>query len=189
MTDKNEEIINDGDEALEGETVEAGTDSTDLTTDELMQALINAQEEALQNKELLLRKSADFENYKKRAEKERIDHITFANEKLISEILSVVDNLERAVHHTSNSDNENSEGLDHLTKGVEMTLKSFYSVLEKFGLIPITSVGEKFDPNIHEALQEEENEDFESGFVTKELQKGFNLNERLLRPAIVVVAK
>lgn len=198
MTDRNdteeipeeipEDMIEESEEPIEGETIEAGSDTTEMSVDELLEELNAAKEEAGQNKELLLRKSADFENYKKRAEKEKIDHITFANEKLISEILCVVDNLERALHHT-NSAEESTEGLDNLTKGVEMTLKSFYSVLEKFGLVPINAVGEKFDPTMHEALQEEDNEDFETGFVTKELQKGFNLNERLLRPAVVVVAK
>ncbi len=130
-----------------------------------------------------LRACADLENYKKRAEKEKADIKNFANETLIAEVLSVMDNFERALAHA------NEENADSLKQGVKLTVDQIYSSLKKYGLEEIKSTGERFDPVIHHAISHEESEDKEPGTVIQEFQKGYFLRGRLLRPAMVSVAK
>ncbi len=146
----------------------------------------NAEVERL--KELYLRKCADLENYKKRVEKEKSLLVEFANEELIKELLPVMDDLERAIEHIKAGEKD-EKALESMLNGVELTLKKFFDVLKKFGLESIPAEGEKFDPSKHEAISHEETEEFESGTVIKELQKGYLLKKRLLRPTLVVVAK
>jgi len=130
-----------------------------------------------------LRKCADVENFKKRLEKEKIDAITYANSKIVKDILIVTDNLERALDHCKDEDGGSLKG------GVELTLKSMYETLIRHGVTEIQAKGEKFDPNIHEAVSHEEKEGVESDTVTTVFQKGFMLKDKLLRPALVIVAK
>ncbi len=151
---------------------------------ELETALTKAQEEAKENYDRLLRVSADFENYKKRVAREKADLVKYGNEGLIRELLPVLDNLERAVEHASEQGNK--EGI---VEGVEMTLMQVLQILERFGATPISAVGERFDPGRHEAVMEQATGDCDPGCVVSELQKGYLLNDRLLRPAKVVVAK
>lgn len=140
--------------------------------------------EAEDNYNRFLRSAADLENYKKRSEKEKSEAISFANETLIEEILPALDNFERALAHANGG-----EGIDSLRKGVQLTIDQMYAVLKKFGLQEIKSVCEKFDPSLHHAISEEETIDAEAGTVVKEFQKGYLLKGRLLRPAMVAVAK
>lgn len=133
----------------------------------------------------LLRLVADTDNYKKRAEKERADAITLANEALISEILPVLDNLERAFAHAEGS----GDGKDSLHEGVKLTLEQLRGVLRKFGVAEVKAVGEKFDPALHHAISHEEADGAGAGTVVKEFQKGYFLKGRLLRPSMVAVAK
>jgi molecular chaperone GrpE len=151
---------------------------------ELEAALKKAQEEAAENYDRLLRVSADIENYKKRVAKEKSDLIRYGNEELIKELLPVIDNLERALGHANAEGNE--EGI---RSGVEMTLQQFLGILQRFGVTPITAEGEPFDPTKHEAIMEQATGDYDPGRVVAELQKGYLLNDRLVRPAKVVVAK
>jgi molecular chaperone GrpE len=153
-------------------------------TAELEAALKKAQEEAAENYDRFLRVSADLENYKKRVSKEKADLIRYSNEELIKELLPVIDNLERALEHTS-SDGE-QEGI---ADGVAMTLQQFLGILQRFGVTPITVEGEPFDPTKHEAVMERPTDDYNPGHVVAELQKGYFLNDRLVRPAKVAVAK
>ncbi|MCK4739570.1 MAG: nucleotide exchange factor GrpE [Deltaproteobacteria bacterium] len=153
-----------------------------------------AKKEAKDASEALLLKTAEIENYRKRIEKEKRSHMDFANEGLIKSILPSIDNLERALLHANqecseedSSKSANTEG--SLKRGVELTLKDLKNALEKFGLETFTSEGTPFDPNIHEAISYEESATTESDFITKEHQRGYKLNGRLLRPALVVVAK
>jgi len=141
--------------------------------------------------ENFLRKCAEMENFKKRIEKEKIDAIIYANNAIVKDILTVTDNLERALAHCkegqdNNDDNENN---DSLKDGVELTLKSMYEVLARHGVEEIKAEGKKFDPNMHEAVSHEEKNGVESDTVTTVFQKGFMLKEKLLRPALVIVAK
>jgi molecular chaperone GrpE len=118
-------------------------------------------------------------------QKEKEDLIRFGNENLIRELLPVLDNLERAVEHARGEKNEN-EGL---LQGVEMTISQFQKALEKFGASTFSAVGEAFDPGRHEAMGQIESDEHPPNTVVQELQKGCLLNERLLRPAMVMVAR
>lgn len=148
--------------------------------------LQTAESRAEENYERLLRVIADFENYKKRMEREMNDYRKFANESLIKEILPIMDNLERALQIQYEKD---GDAFDGMHKGVEMTLKGLRDSLRKFGLVPVESVEKPFDPNLHHAVSQEESEKYPENTVTQELQKGYLLGDRLLRPPMVVVSK
>jgi molecular chaperone GrpE len=130
-----------------------------------------------------LRAQAELENYKKRVEREKSSLVQYGNEELIKAILPVIDNLARAIDHPPGEDS------DGLKDGVKITLNQLLQVLEKFGVTPIPSVGEPFDPSKHEAMMQVESTDHEPNTVVAELQKGYFLNDRLLRPAMVSVAQ
>jgi molecular chaperone GrpE len=129
---------------------------------------------------------AEFENYKKRMEREMNDYRKFANESLVKEILPIIDNLEKALQV---SDDQNGKSLGGLKEGVEMTLKGLLTGLEKFGVVPINALEEPFDPNFHQAVMQEESTEHSDNTVIQELQKGYLIGDRLLRPAMVVVSK
>jgi molecular chaperone GrpE len=156
----------------------------DDASEELQKALEDKEESLkdLNNRYLYLQ--ADFENFKKIKAKEKQDLLKFGNEVLIKELIPVIDNLERAIEHAGNS--EEGKGI---IEGVQITLNEFFKVLERSGVERVDAVGKKFDPNFHEALFQEEREDMEPDTVTTELQKGYTLNGRLLRPARVAVSK
>ena len=136
----------------------------------------------LQEKILYLQ--ADFENFKKLKTKEKVETLKFGNEALIKEFIPVVDNLEMALNHATNTDDYKS-----ILEGVKLTLNEFLKVLEKAGVTRIDAVGKKFDPNLHEAFYQEERDDIEPDTVISEFQKGYLLNERLIRPSRVVLSK
>lgn len=127
-----------------------------------------------------LRLMADFQNYKKRTEKEKADIYSYANEKIITEMLEVLDNFERALGQ--------EESGDSFKEGMEMIFKQLGNVLEKAGLAEIAALGEDFDPNFHNAVMTEETEEYESGKVSGVMQKGYTLNGKLIRPSMVKVA-
>ena len=126
-----------------------------------------------------LRLMADFQNYKKRVEKEKKDLYSYANEKLVTEQLEVLDNFERALEQETSDEN--------FKKGMEMIFKQLSNVLEKSGLAEIAALGEDFDPNVHNAVMTEETEDYESGKVSGVMQKGYTLNGKVIRPSMVKV--
>ncbi|EEB35483.1 co-chaperone GrpE [Anaerococcus hydrogenalis DSM 7454] len=132
-------------------------------------------------KEKYQRLLADFTNFKKREEKARNDFKKFASSNLIEELLPVLDNFDRAL---KDQDKE-----DSFVQGIIMTRDSLWKVLEKEGLEEIESDGVEFDPNFHHAFQTEENEDFKSNYIIETYQKGYKLNDRVIRPSMVKVAK
>lgn len=136
----------------------------------------------LQEKILYLQ--ADFENFKKLKTKERVETLKFGNETLVKEFIPIVDNLEMALNHAANTDDYKS-----IFEGVKLTLNEFLKVLEKAGVTRIDAVGKQFDPNLHEAFYQEERNDIEPDIVISEFQKGYLLNERLIRPSRVVLSK
>lgn len=142
------------------------------------QAAEKEQEEELNTK--YMRLMADFQNFKRRTEKEKSDIYAFANEKIVKELLDVIDNFERAIAAGT--------GGDKFLEGMEMILKQLLAVLERAGVTEIKCLGEDFDPNFHNAVMTEDSAQYESGKVIEVLQKGYILNSRLVRPAMVKVS-
>lgn len=140
--------------------------------------------------EKFLRKCAEIENFKKRIEKEKTDAIAYANNSIVKDFLTVTDNLERALEHCKEDDDTSADADNNsLKSGVELTLKSLYEVLGRHGVVEIKAEGEKFDPTIHEAVSHSEQDGVESDTIITAYQKGFMLRDKLLRPALVIVAK
>jgi len=155
-----------------------------LTKAELIQKLKEAEESAKKYFDLYVRSQAEMENLKKRLRREKEEFLKFANESLIKELLPVVDNLENAIRHAQD---ENS--VHALREGLELTLKGMRDALSKAGVEEVKALGERFDPNFHYAVSQEETSEVETGTVLQELQKGYLLNQRLIRPSMVVVSK
>jgi molecular chaperone GrpE len=134
--------------------------------------------------ERVLRTAADAENFKKRLQREKEEQTRYTNESFMRELLPVIDNLERALEHSEAGADQGGLG-----EGLNMTLKGFLDTLTRFGCTPVEAAGKPFDPNFHEAVSQEESDDHEPNTVLRELQKGYLLKERLLRPAMVIVSK
>lgn len=152
---------------------------------ELEEKLEAKEQEAKEKYDSFLRVSAEFENYKKRSSREMSDFKKFANETLLKEMLTIVDNLERALDSAGGNEDSEAKVLD----GVDLTLKEVLRLLEKFGVKPIDALEAAFDPNYHQAVMQEASEDHPEQTVLRELQKGYLLHDRLLRPVMVVVSK
>jgi len=152
--------------------------------DEVKKKLEEKEKESKEHYDHLLRVAADFDNYKKRAVREKEDWTKFANEDLIKAILPFIDNLERAVNHA-----EKVEDTGVLIEGVRLTIQQLFQALNKFGLSSFESVGKPFDPGRHEAILLVPTDQKEPNQVVEEFQKGYFLNDRLLRPATVSVSK
>jgi len=168
-TTSDEQIINDEEDPIK--TLEAKFEAKE--------------KEAEETYDRLLRLSAEFENYKKRSSREIEEFRKFANQSLIKEMLSVVDNLELAM----NSTNSHKAIDKDLLQGLEMTHREILKVFEKFNVKPIDAKGQPFDPTFHEAVMQEETDDYAKNTVINEMQRGYMIHDRLLRPSMVVVAK
>jgi molecular chaperone GrpE len=166
------------------DTTEVPSEELPTDPEELKDLLILKSQEAKENYDRFLRLAAEVENLKKRQEREISEVRQFANENLIKELLPVLDNLERALEHS-----RQSEAPEALLEGLELVNQDFLKVLGRFGITPLNSVGERFDPTYHHAVMEEEAPEVDDQTVLKELQKGYLLQNRLLRPAMVVVSK
>jgi molecular chaperone GrpE len=153
-------------------------------TEELKNLVAQRTREAQENYDRYVRLAAEMENSKKRQERETAELRQFANENLLKEFVPVLDNLERALEH-----GRQSEAPEALMEGLDLVNQDFLKVLGRFGVTPINSVGERFDPAYHHAVMEEEAPEVEDQTVLKELQKGYMLANRLLRPAMVVVSR
>ena len=152
---------------------------------EMEEQLESLKKEAAENHDRLLRMAAEFENYKKRATREMNDFRKFANESFAKAMLPVVDSMDLAIESSSNDKHVRNS----MVEGVNMTLKEILKVFEQFGVKRFESIGTTFDPNLHQAVMQEETDAFPENTVSKELQKGFMIHDRLLRPAMVVVSK
>jgi len=141
-------------------------------------------DQAAAEKDRVLRLSAEFENYKKRTQREINDFKKFANETIFRQLLSVVDNLERAISAAEENSEESA-----LFEGVKLTHKEIIKLFESFNVKPVNAENEPFDPNFHQAVTQEETDEFPENTVTTVLQKGYQLHDRLIRPAMVVVSK
>jgi molecular chaperone GrpE len=126
---------------------------------------------------------AEFENYKKRVQKDKEEILRYGNENLLSELLPVLDHLEMALQHASN---DVSSGL---VQGVEITLRELKRTLEKFGLTAVEAMGKPFDPVVHHAMSQAERDDIDEMTVVEEFRKGYRLKDKVLRPSLVSVSK
>jgi len=151
---------------------------------QLREAIAQLQEEKEDLQERALRIQADGENFRKRITREKDEFARYAKEEFIREILPIKDNLERALEHGAGMDNHQA-----IIDGINMILEQFSSIFEKMGVVCLTCYGDKFDPNFHEAMMHQEAADHEPNTVIAEHQKGYMYHGRLLRPALVTVAK
>ena len=174
----------DDDKPLKSKSGDADNAETENALKEMEARFEAKEEEAKETYDRLLRVSADFENYKKRSSREMEEFRKYANQSLLKEMLSVVDNLELAIN--SSSDGKNTDKT--LIEGLNLTLNEIMRVFEKFNVTPIEAQGKTFDPAFHEAVMREETDDYPENSVVSEFQKGYLIHDRLLRPAMVVVA-
>lgn len=173
------------DDQAAGKAAADGKDDDAPADDDPEAKLQAAEQKCEEYYDRLLRASAEFDNYKKRTTREMRDVVRYANEKLIKELLNVVDNLERAI----SSAEQNGDEEDPLLQGVRLTLSEVEKILERHNVEPIKALGEPFDPNFHQAMMQEESGDQPANTVINEMQRGYKLHDRLLRPAMVVVSK
>ena len=147
-------------------------------------ALEEAKNKLQETEDKLLRLAAEFDNTKKRLEREREISLKYAEENILKDLLPGIDNIERAMEQS-----RDSNSIESLLEGVELTRNGLLATLEKYGVKAIKSIGQPFDPNIHEAIAMEETDQVEPNFVLREYLKGYFFKERLLRPAKVIVSK
>lgn len=160
----------------------SGDGSGDNGAEEKKEAPKTADEQKKEDDEKYMRLMAEFQNYKKRVAKEKQDIQTFANEKIVKELLEVLDNFERSLQHSDDID-------ENYVKGMEMIFQQLRKALEDAGLSEIDALGTDFDPTLHNAVMQEDSEEYESGKVSKVLQKGYKLNDKVIRAAMVAVVK
>ncbi|MDD3553606.1 MAG: nucleotide exchange factor GrpE [Deltaproteobacteria bacterium] len=146
--------------------------------------LAQKEEELKASQEKTLRLAAEFENFKKRMEREKAEHIKYALESFVVELLPFLDNLERAIAAA-----KDTRDIDKLVEGLELSLSGYSRVLEAFGLKCLVAQGLPFDPSMHDAICTEHSDEHEEGAVVRELMKGYALNDKVIRPAKVTVCK
>ena len=156
----------------------------EMTKQELLKKLTDTREEAEKNYDLYTRTYAEMENIKKRGIKEREELAKYANESIIKEILPVIDNLDKAISHAQNDENSSV-----LVEGLELTRDGLVKALEKAGLKEVEALEKPFDPNFHESVSQQIDDTVAPGHVVMELQKGYLLNGRLVRPSMVVISQ
>lgn len=181
LTEENpvEEQLEETQDVEQQEVDQDETAQDDL--EQLRQALSKAEDKAAENWDQLVRLQAEMDNQRKRAEKQISDAHKFAVQKFAEALLPVVDSLEMG---------RQAEGdLDSIREGIDLTMKQFDQVMEKFNLEAINPLGEKFDPEMHQAMAMQPSEEYDDGLVSLVMQKGYTLNGRLVRPAMVMVAK
>lgn len=150
--------------------------------------LKRVESEVVDLKDRLARRQADFENYRKRVERERADTYERAVAEIAAKLLPVLDNLKRALDVEANVESTESDEFRHFLSGVDLIFKQLTGVLEALGVKPITAVGARFDPHIHEAVVSESTDEYEPDTVMQEIIRGYRLGEKLIRPALVKVA-
>lgn len=171
-------------------SAEEAAPDTDATAAETAEAASRASEQQPSSLEeeikavhdRYLRLAAEFENYKKRVQKDQAEYTKYAHERLLRELLPVLDNLQRALEHAQQSGSTNG-----LIEGVELTCKQYLEVLSRFGVRPIPSVGLPFDPAVHQAVATVDSQGQAPNTIVEEYEKGYYLHDRVLRPAVVTV--
>ncbi|WPP42775.1 nucleotide exchange factor GrpE [Paenibacillus hunanensis] len=177
-TEAAEAVANNEQTEAGGETAEPTTEQV-VSKDELDRAQAHAEEQT----QRLLRAQADFDNFRRRTQKEKEDLAKYASAQLITELIPVIDNFERAMATKP----EHPE-LESFSKGVDMIFRQLSDVLKNAGLTTMETVGQPFNPEFHQAVMQVESEEYEEGIIVEELQKGYVLKDKVLRPAMVKVS-
>ena len=187
-----EEIIENKDENLEESNLTKSDESqneADSAEEQSKESEVERlQEEVRTLKEDKIRVLAEMENLRKRFDREKIDSIKYGSVNFARDILSPGDNLERALS-AINQEEDHPQSIKNLIEGLKMVQKELSNALEKNGISKINSMNEKFDPNLHQAMMEVERDDLDEGIVVQEIQTGYMMHDRLLRPAMVGVSK
>ncbi|GIK58554.1 MAG: nucleotide exchange factor GrpE [Chloroflexi bacterium] len=186
----NEIIADEAPEAVLNGTAVA--ENQELTDEEgtaeaaptLEEQLATAQAEAADYKDRWLRSQAEFANARKRMEKERIELYSMATADVIKKLLPVLDDFERALNTVPDSIRDNA-----WLEGIDLVQRKLFTILENFNVTPIEAVGQPFDPNWHEAITQEPADEYKSGDICRELQKGYKIGDRVIRPSLVAVAE
>ena len=185
--EKKEELQTD--EVLENETEVLVEEEAPIVEETIESVKADWEAKLKEAEDKYLRVHADFENIKKRLEKEKYNAIDYASEKFAKDLLAPIDSLEMALAaEEAGKDLPADELLAKLKEGVELTIKNFYTAFEKHDISTVETDGE-FDPNFHDAVMQIDSPDHEDGQVVQQLQKGYKLKERLLRPAMVSICK
>jgi molecular chaperone GrpE len=186
MKSEHETAEHSAEAATEAPVAKAGPppEGAEESPEELRAALSAKTQETERLQDRLLRLQAEFENYKKRMAREKAEHLKFAHEGLILEFLPVLDNLERALAAA-----RAEAGSTRLIEGIEMIARLFRSVLDKAGVKPMETVGQPFDPAYHQAVAQVDGAPGEASLVVEEVQKGYLIESRVLRPAMVKVSR
>ncbi|TMQ01979.1 MAG: nucleotide exchange factor GrpE [Verrucomicrobia bacterium] len=180
------EPVAPADELPAGRTAaESESDSAPLTMEQIQELKTKAAK-ADEHWERLLRTTADLENYKKRAARERQDAVRFANAALLEKLIPALDHFDMALTAANNTE---GNPMESLKTGIAMVYNQLKNALTEAGLEEIDAAGQPFDPNLHEAVSQEDSTDVPEGHVIRQLRKGYRLRERLIRPASVVVAR
>ena len=187
-TDKTEQELEQAREAAEESQEDTAEQEQEQEEKSLEDQLQEARDESEALRDQMLRLAAEFENYKKRMERERAAMLKYSGETIFRELLPVVDNLERALERGVVEEADSDTNLAGLLEGVQLTLKILLGTLEKFEIKPIESVGAPFDPNVQEALTMETSDSIPANHVVSEFEKGYHYKDRLLRAARVTVS-
>jgi molecular chaperone GrpE len=179
-----QEKIDDEFDAEVAEENSENIESKEVDVEFLQGQLEKLQEQSKVSLDKVIRAQAEMENLRKRAARDVENAHKYALEKFTNELLPIMDSLELGL-----SASVKAKNLDDLCKGMELTLEMFNTVMEKFGITMIEPKGEKFNPELHDAVSMQETNDSNSGIIIEVMQKGYALNGRLIRPAMVVVAK
>ena len=182
--EKKEELTQE--EVLTEEVQETASEETVEKEESLEDKIAKLEAQLKESEDKYLRVHADFENIKKRLEREKYQAIDYASEKFAKDLLAPIDSLEMALQ-SANVNLDAAELLGKLKEGIELTIKNFNSTFEKHNISKIETDGE-FDPNVHNAVMQVDSENHESGQIVQELQKGYMLKDRLLRPSMVSIA-
>ena len=188
---ENEEVLSEPEDLFTGqamgsEDLSGGPDTAELIATRA--ELKRVEGENAELKDLLARRQADFENYRKRVDRERSETYNRVVADLAAKLLPVLDNLKRALDAEGSVESGESDEFRHFLSGVDLIYKQLNGVLEALGVKPIAAVGEKFNPHMHEAVVTEETDEYEPDTVMQEIVAGYRLGDKLIRPALVKVA-
>jgi len=186
IREEKEDKQNSQSKSINNEEIETNEEENDNKSLEDSESKLEQELQSLTDEKLRL--LAEMENIRKRSEKDKVDSIRYGSMNLAREILSINDNLSRALD-SAKSEEKKSKSINSLIDGLNMVQKEFMNILKKHGIERIESMEKKFDHNFHQAVLEIETSDYEEGFVVQEIQSGYIMYERLLRPAMVGVSK